>query len=207
MKYHIISVLILTLYACIDTHDKSQNVLSNFKFPTNYSQKQVVSNEFPSKENAHPNAKRLMNEDFYWSPIDESAPFGSDDGADTYNGFATWRQRNKTEKPMVFFIAQINSWGYPTFDFNETSFDKLEPYLRQTELGSRFMSGIDAAIVSIAFGQLYLEGTIDDDFKELAKTTILRQLIPEMLNFWDDTYKHTRESQLKVMLEDLKQVS
>lgn len=129
MKYHIISVLILTLYACIDTHDKSQNVLSNFKFPTNYSQKQVVSNEFPSRENAHPNAKRLMNEDFYWSPIDESAPFGSDDGADTYNGFATWRQRNKTEKPMVFFIAQIDSWGYPTFDFNETSFDKLEPYL------------------------------------------------------------------------------
>jgi uncharacterized protein YfeS len=32
-----------------------------------------------------------MNEEFYWSPIEETAPFGNDDGADIYAGFKDWR--------------------------------------------------------------------------------------------------------------------
>ncbi len=69
------------------------------------------------------------------------------------------------------------------------------------------MSGIDAAIVSIAFGQLYLEGTIDNHFKELAQISIERQLIPDILNLWDDTYRATRATQLKKMLAVLDQVN
>ena len=37
-----------------------------------------MSDYSPTIEKAHPNAKRLMNEEFYWSPIEETAPFGSD---------------------------------------------------------------------------------------------------------------------------------
>ena len=165
-----------------------------------------MSDYSPTIDKAHPNAKRLMNEDFYWSPIEETAPFGSDDGADTYAGFADWRRTHKTENPKEFLMQQIDYWGYPTFDLNETNLDNLKPYLKQSDLGTRFMSGIDAAIVSIAFGQLYLEGTVDKDFKELAKTSIKRQLIPEMLKLWGDIYKTTRETQLKKMLVVLNQV-
>jgi uncharacterized protein YfeS len=68
------------------------------------------------------------------------------------------------------------------------------------------MSGIDAAIVSIAFGQLYLEGKIDKDFKAIAKTSIERELIPELLVLWGDAYKVERETQLKKMLAVLNQV-
>jgi uncharacterized protein YfeS len=67
------------------------------------------------------------------------------------------------------------------------------------------MSGIDAAIVAIAFGQLYLEGTIDKGLKETAKTAIMRELIPELLALWDETYKVKRETQLKKMLAVLNQ--
>jgi uncharacterized protein YfeS len=35
-----------------------------------------------SPKTAHPNAQALMKEDFFWSSIDESAPFGSDGGSD-----------------------------------------------------------------------------------------------------------------------------
>ncbi|OQP57930.1 hypothetical protein A3860_39735 [Niastella vici] len=160
----------------------------------------------PSIEKAHPNAKRLMNEDFYWSPIEETAPFGSDDGADTYAGFADWRETHRADNPKDFLTEQIDYWGYPAFDLSETSLEKLKPYLKQSELGSRFMSGIDAAIVSIAFGQLYLEGTVDNDLKELAKTSIKRQLIPELLNLWGDEYKTVRETKLKKLLTVLNQV-
>ncbi len=160
----------------------------------------------PTIDKAHPTAKRLMNEAFYWSPIEATAPFGNDDGADTYAGFADWRQTHKTENPKAFLTEQIDYWAYPTFDLNETNFDKLKPYLKQNELGSRCMSGIDAAIVAIAFGQLYLEGKVDKDFKVLTIASIKRQLIPEMLNLWGDKYKTTREAQLNKMLAVLNQV-
>lgn len=159
-----------------------------------------MSDYSPTFDKAHPNAKRLMNEDFYFSPIDETAPFGNDDGADTYAGFKDWRQSHKNDNPKIFLNEQIDRWGYPKFDIYETDFQKLKPYLKQSDLGSRYMSGIDASIIAIAFGQLYLEGKVDKDFNELAKTAIKRQLLPELLSLWGDTYKIERETKLKKML-------
>ena len=49
------------------------------------------------------------------------------------------------------------------------------PHTSQSDLETRFMSGIDAAIAAIAFGQLYLEGTIDKDFKLTTLTSIKRE--------------------------------
>ena len=196
----------MTLAACGQTHDKSQKVQGRTAVDTTYKPAKSMSDYAPTFDKAHPTAKRLMNEEFYWSPIEETAPFGSDDGSDTYAGFADWRQTHKTDNPKKFLMDQIDNWDYPAFDLNETNFDKLIPYLKQSELGTQFMSGIDAAIVSISFGQLYLEGTIDKEYKELAKTSIKRQLIPEMLNLWGDKYKTIRESQLKKMLAVLNQV-
>ena len=207
MRPHFITLLLLTLAACGQTQDKSKKVSKSITVDTTHNPTKSMSNYSPTIEKAHPTAKRLMNEEFYWSPIEETAPFGSDDGADTYAGFADWRQTHKTENPKEFLMEQIDYWGYPTFDLNETNFDKLKPYLKQSDLGTRYMSGIDAAIVAIAFGQLYLEGTVDKNFKELVKTSIKRQLTPEMLNLWGDVYKTTRETQLKKMLAVLNQVN
>jgi uncharacterized protein YfeS len=94
----------------------------------------------------------------------------------------------------------VDYWGYPKFDIYETDIKKLTTYLKQSDLGSRYLSGIDAAIISIAFGQLYLEGTVDKNFNELAKTAIRRQLLPELLALWGDIYKIERETKLKKML-------
>lgn len=205
MKPQFIAILLLTLTACGQRQDKIQKIPSSTSIDT--IQKQTSMSDYsPTLEKAHPNAKRLMNEEFYWSPIEETAPFGSDDGADTYASFAEWRQTHKANNPKEFLMEQIDYWGYPVFDLNETNLEKLKPYLKQSELGSRYMSGIDAAIVSIVFGQLYLEGTVNKDCKELAKRAIKRQLIPEILNLWGDTYKTLREAQLKKMLSVLNQV-
>lgn len=159
-----------------------------------------MSDYSPTFDKANPKAKELLKEDFYFSPIDETGPFGNDDGADTYAGFKDWRQTHTNENPKVFLLEQIDYWGYPKFDIYETDIKKLTPYLKQFDLGSRYMSGIDAAIIAIAFGQLYLEGTVDKDFNELAKTAIKRQLLPELLALWGDTYKIERETKLKKML-------
>jgi len=42
-----------------------------------------------------------MKEDFYWSPIDESGPFGSDAGSDAAYGFQKWRKSHPTTSPSI----------------------------------------------------------------------------------------------------------
>ena len=195
MKFQLIAFLLVSMTAFGQTQERAHKELfSNATVDT------TMSDYLPTVEKAHPNAKQLMSEEFYFSPIEETAPFGSDDGADTYAGFKDWRKEHKSDNPKDFLVQQIEDWGYPTFDINETNLEKLKPYLAQTELGNRYMSGIDASIVAIAFGQLYLEGTIDKDFKETAKTAIKRELIPELLVRWGKTYKVKRETQLRKML-------
>jgi len=203
MRPQILAYLLFTLTACGQTKDNSKNGVGIPKIDTTQKQTKNMSDYSPTFDKAHPKAKALLKEEFYFSPIDETAPFGNDDGADTYAGFKDWRQSHTTDNPKIFLLEQIDYWGYPNFDIYETDIKKLTPYLKQSELGSRYMSGIDAAIIAIAFGQLYLEGTIDKNFNELAKTAIKRQLIPELLALWGDTYKIERETKLKKMLAAL----
>jgi uncharacterized protein YfeS len=176
-----------------------------------------MSDYSPTIEKAHPTAKRLMDEEFYWSPIEETAPFGSDDGADTYAGFADWRLEHKSNSPKEYLLEHLTSWGYTPFNFNETDFKKLKPYIDSSPLARRFMIGTDAAIIAIAFGQLYLEGAIDKDFNKLAKTAIQRELLPEMKLLWGNPYGNEepkltdpniveRDTKLKKMLVVLNQI-
>lgn len=82
-----------------------------------------------SLESAHPRAQVLMAEEFYWSPIEETAPFGNDDGFDAAYGFRDWRHANKTENPMVYLKDLIIGWNYPPFDYTEIDTLKIREYI------------------------------------------------------------------------------
>ena len=82
------------------------------------------------KKHAHPKAKRLMNEDFFWSSMDEAGPFGSDSGAEAAEGFNQWRKRNKSESPVKFLYDLLPSWGFALFDWNELDPVKINDYIR-----------------------------------------------------------------------------
>jgi len=200
MRFLIIAYLFLSLNVFGQAKNNYQNAGVTPNFDTTKKQKEAMSDYSPTFDKAHPKAKRLMKEDFYFSTIDETAPFGNDDGADTYAGFKDWRRTHKSDNPKEYLLEQLDSWGYPKFDIYETDIKKLTPYLKQNSLGSRYMSGVDAAIIAIAFGQLCLEGTVDRDFNELAKIAIRRQLNPELLILWGNSYKVEREIKLQKML-------
>ncbi|MCX6319704.1 MAG: hypothetical protein NTW29_20665 [Bacteroidetes bacterium] len=80
---------------------------------------------------AHPNAQALMKEDFYFSPIEETGPFGSDDGWEAAYGFRDWRVSKKKASPVDFLIELIEEWQYPFFDYNELDASKIEAYINQ----------------------------------------------------------------------------
>jgi uncharacterized protein YfeS len=163
-----------------------------------FGQSNANAMSYPSFENANARAKLLMNEEFYFSTIDDFAPFGSDDAADTYSAFYEWRQSHKNESLKSFILDHLQHWGYPLFDMESTDFIVLKPYLKQNDLGSIYMFGIDASIISTAFGQLYLEGNIDLDIRDFAKKAITREQLPEILNLWNKNKIHRQETLTKM---------
>lgn len=80
-------------------------------------------------KSAHPRAQALMKDSFYWSPIEETAPFGSDDGFEAAYGFREWRTLNKTSSPVSYLDDLIASWRYPFFDYREMDTTKIKTYL------------------------------------------------------------------------------
>lgn len=152
-----------------------------------------------SYENAHPNAQKLMQGEFFYSVTDGTAPFGSDDGWEVFYAFKNWQKTNNGRSKVDFIHEQIDYWGYPTFNLQSTNIEDLKQYLLTSELGSRFMYGIDQAIIATAFGQLYLEGYIDLNLRSLATTAIKRELLPEILNLWQEQ-RTEREEKLNMLM-------
>ena len=199
-----------------------------------------------SLKSAHPKAQALMTDEFYWSPIEESAPFGSDDGSDAAYGFRKWRLLNTTLSPVIYLNELVKRWQYPFFDYNEMDSTKILEYINQKKnldeatilqniqnlkernknsldsfikpddnqlreivisssngMGSMYLLGQDNAIIGTGFAQFVLEGHIDNDIKSLTITTIKRQLLPLLINRYDNNYLGIRKQQLTKMLNTI----
>lgn len=107
------------------------NGQTNKKQPPVAAENKAVDNFEYTFKSAHPNAQALMVDEFYFSPIEETAPFGSDDGWDAAYGFREWRVVNKTKSPLIYLKGLIASWQYPFFDYTEMDTLKIKEYINQ----------------------------------------------------------------------------
>ena len=74
-------------------------------------------------------------------------------------------------------------------------------------MGGMYLLGQDNAIIGTGFAQFVLEGRIDNDIKSLTITAIKRQLLPLLINRYDDNYRDRRKLQLTKMLEVVNKVN
>jgi uncharacterized protein YfeS len=212
---------------------------------TTTQQNKTMDNFEYTFKSAHAKAQALMTDEFYWSPIEETAPFGSDDGSDAAYGFRQWRLLNKTTSPVSYLKDLIERWQYPYFDYNEMDTSKINAYITSKanpdesaieqqmqlmreafknspdtsmkniddkqlkevilasskEMGGSFLLGQDNAIIGTGFAQFVLEGHMENDIKGLTITAIKRQLLPLLINRYDESYRDKRKQQLTKMLE------
>jgi uncharacterized protein YfeS len=202
-----------------------------------------------SPETAHAKARELLTEDFYWSPIEESGPFGSDDGSDAFYGFQEWRTINKNISPLEYLKELIDEWEFPPFDIYTLDTVKINDYLTGNDkidnsaiqsqipamkehfremverdgqkfdealfnqmfnaatgdMGGTYLLGIDNAIIAVGFGQLVLEGTIDNDLRVLTKIALQRELSPILTDRWGDCHT-TRIELLNKMISVIEKI-
>lgn len=149
--------------------------------------------------NAHRNAQALMPDDFFYNVIDDSAPFGNDDGWDVLYSLKEWIADNPGVSKKEFVDEKLAEWNYPAFNYQTTDIKDAIAFWNSTEIGFRLLMGIDQAIIATAFGQLYLEGKMDPDIKEIVRIVLGRQMTSEMLDAWDDM-KQDRKKKLQKLI-------
>jgi uncharacterized protein YfeS len=159
------------------------------------------SNWYPDFKKAHPNAKVLMKDEFLWSPIEVSSPFGNDDGADAIYDFHNWRKQNADKNPMIFIEKLLGDWNYKTYNYYKIDTVEIRYFINSYDIGDRVYLGIDDVIISVAFGQLILEGKIDKDLKTLALTALNRQMLPISIKMFDTEYQNIRIKHQTRMIE------
>lgn len=85
-----------------------------------------------SPQTAHPNAQALMKEDFFWSPIDDAGPFGSDGGSDAAYGYYHWQKTHAGLSSLTYLKSLTSSWKYPEIAWDEMDTANIEKYMSIT---------------------------------------------------------------------------
>lgn len=131
------------------------------------------------QELAHPRARELVPEEFFWDCADEWAPFGSDEGDTALVEFRDWR-RNQPRSPILECLQwTIESVG--EMEFSEYSDAILSEELIARQIADeafddqQYIFTVDVSVLATGFGQLLDEGRIDTSAKPIIARAIARQ--------------------------------
>jgi uncharacterized protein YfeS len=106
----------------------------------------------------HPDARKVLDDPFFWECSNDFAPNGNDTGADLLADYRKWLRRNPSEDPITFYREQIRRGGFPP-----------EP---SSDLDRTVM---DEAAVALAFAEFKLRAECRPAVAALAVAAIQRQ--------------------------------
>jgi uncharacterized protein YfeS len=154
-------------------------------------------------ENAHPRARELLTDPFFWSIVDDDAPLGNDTGADTLAFYRQWRSEHPTKSVQVFITDILSGWEVENADWLLLD----ETQLRQA-LDEEHFSILtrDDFMIALAFAQLVLEGRVEPEIREMAHHCVRRQATDAVISFrgWTDaTERRSRLAQMQRVLESV----
>lgn len=129
-----------------------------------------------SPENAHPNARRLLQPGFYWDIDDGDSPFGNDTGYDTLEFYRAWIRHSDDDED---FLHQL-------FEEWDVDWEAAEA-IPDGELADRLddkhfdILTYDDVVIALAFAQLVLEGNAERDIAARASRALERESRPEVI--------------------------
>jgi uncharacterized protein YfeS len=106
----------------------------------------------------HPDARKILDDPFFWECSNDFAPNGNDTGADVLADYRQWLRRNPLGDPIMFYRELIRRWGFPP-----------EP---SSDLDRTVM---DEAAVALAFAEFKLRADCRPAVAALARSAIKRQ--------------------------------
>lgn len=109
-------------------------------------------------EDFHPEARKILDDPFFWDCVHDFSPNGNDTGADLLESYRDWLKGRRDVHPMRFFERFSKECGYDSPQaMDEESFDE--------------------AAIGLAFAELKLRGLCDEEVRALALTSIERKRV------------------------------
>lgn len=141
---------------------------------------------------AHPRARELAPDPFFWDVVDELSPFGSDEGDTALAEYRGWRKKHRKAPLRRCLVWTIESVGEITIDrYDQTILDPqtIRRQIDDPEFDDhQFVFTVDASVIATVFGQLVDEGGIDADAKPFGERAIGRQMLWAQLQ--RDEWRH-----------------
>jgi uncharacterized protein YfeS len=146
--------------------------------------------------NAHPTARGIMTQDFYWDCTDENSPFGNDTGADVLTFFREQWQEAPGTVGLAFLSDLLAGWEVADRAWEIVDAQEVERLLEEDEFS---FSHRDDSILSLAFAQLLFDGRVSADVRERALTSLIRQKTEAALSLWPTEFHDERRSRVEIM--------
>lgn len=123
----------------------------------------------------HLNARKILDDPFFWDCADDFAPHGNDPGADVLEAFRRWHRRNPSRSPLVFLDGLMKRWDIQPVDWLETD---QATVLKLGSQDSILMQVTNEAAVALAFAVVKMrlrcpQNAINRAFAALDRTNIL----------------------------------
>jgi hypothetical protein len=126
-----------------------------------------------------------MPDEALWSITDDAAPFGSDEGWESYFKHRRWRAHFPGENlaRCIEWILQGRLDLYTERLLDAASIEKLASGDESDSLALRYRDAftLDGTIIATALAQLVDEGRIDPEAKPFVRIALRRQLHPLVL--------------------------
>jgi uncharacterized protein YfeS len=133
------------------------------------------------KHLAHPRARELVPEEFFWDCTDALAPFGSDEGDTALAEFRAWR-RDQPRTPIIeclkWTIESVGETELSEYSDAILSESLVAQQIRDENYDDQqLIFTVDVSVLATGFGQLLDEGRIDASAKPIVARAIARQII------------------------------
>jgi uncharacterized protein YfeS len=160
-------------------------------------------------EHANEIAKQLIPEDFFWSCIDELAPFGSDEGDTALSEYRDWRKQNPhtpTIECLKWVIESISEMHFTDYNSLLLNRNKVKNSIEDENFDDwQYIYTLDNSVIATGFAQLVDEGVIEPENKLLIQLAIDRQKIwADLSNDWENANEYI--GNLKVLERALKAI-
>jgi uncharacterized protein YfeS len=149
-----------------------------------------TTREAPLREEAHPKARALLTDAFFWDANDPCGPFGNDTALEVYEALRDLRDEDSDASAIELLDDLLARWEVANEGWDAVDPDQVQAIGADDELGLLVR---DEAILALAFGDLVLTGRVDAEPPRRAMLALARQALPPLLHGFGERMKAREE--------------
>jgi uncharacterized protein YfeS len=134
-------------------------------------------------EGAHPRAREVLTDAFFWDASDPCGPFGDETGREVLEAFRDFRLEEPRGNPVTLLDELLEEWEIANGSWDVVDADEVQAVGADDELGLLVR---DEAILALAFAQIIVEGRVDLEVRRRAMLALVRQSLPALIHGFGD---------------------